>query len=280
MNTMTLTLNKDLLLSFFKDFHTLTGIKIALFTESGKELLSYPENHCPFCEYIRSSHDGNRNCEISNENAFKRCQTTKKLEIYHCHAGLIETVAPLIDNGVIIGYIMFGQITDNPNEDRLCESLQNVLLKYQNTKNDFSTVLTHISYKSTEQIHATAKILEACTFYVLYSNMISLRSENFIKNLNQFLLSHLAEDLSVNRLTTEFNISKNKLYDTCANYLSTGIAEHIKNLRITEAKRLLRETDLTVYEIADRVGFNDYNYFCRIFKKETGMPAKKYRMSK
>lgn len=280
MNTMTLTLNKDLLLSFFKDFHTLTGIKIALFTESGKELLSYPEKHCPFCEYIRSNRDGNLNCEISNENAFKRCQTAKKLEIYHCHAGLIETVAPLIDNGVIIGYIMFGQITDNPNEDSLRESLQNVLLKYQNTKNDFSTELTHISYKSTEQIHATAKILEACTFYVLYSNMISLRSENFIKNLNQFLLSHLSEDLSVNRLTYEFNISKNKLYDTCANYLSTGIAEHIKNLRINEAKRLLHETDLPVYEIADRVGFNDYNYFCRIFKKETGLPAKKYRMSK
>ena len=59
--------------------------------------------------------------------------------------------------------------------------------------------------------------------------------------------------------------------------MSTGIAEHIKNLRIEEAKRLLVETDLPVYQIADQVGFTDYNYFCRVFKKEVGLPAKKYR---
>lgn len=277
MDQMSLTLNKDLLLSFFKDFHTLTGIKIALFTESGKELLSYPEKHCPFCEYIRSNHEGNRNCEVSNEKAFKRCQNTGKLEIYHCHAGLIETAAPLIDNGVVIGYIMFGQITDNPDSNMLHESLCHVLQDYSQNDCDFTPELTDISYKSTDQIHATAKILEACTFYVLYSNMISLRNENFIKNLNQFLLSHLSEDLSVDRLTAEFNISKNKLYDTCANYLSTGIAEHIKNLRINEAKRLLHETTLPIYEIADRVGFADYNYFCRVFKKESGLSARQYR---
>ena len=60
--------------------------------------------------------------------------------------------------------------------------------------------------------------------------------------------------------------------------MSVGIAEHIKNLRIEEAKRLLAETDLPVSRIADRVGFTDYNYFCRVFKRETGMPAKKYRL--
>ena len=279
MDQISLSLNKDLLLSFFKDFHTLTGIKIALFTESGKEILSYPERHCAFCECIRSSHDGRRNCEISNEKAFKRCQHTKKLEIYPCHAGLIETAAPLIDNNVVIGYIMFGQITDNPDSLKLRESLHQIIIKYNPQKSDFNDNLYKISYKSTDQIHATAKILEACTFYVLYSNMISLRSENFIKNLNQFLLSHLSEDLSVERLTEEFKISKNKLYNTCSNYLSTGIAEHIKNLRIQEAKKLLVETDLPVYEIADCVGFNDYNYFCRVFKRECGLPAKKYRQT-
>ena len=254
MDQISLSLNKDSLLSFFKDFHTLTGIKIALFTEAGQEILSYPQDHCPFCSSIRLSQDGKKACEISNENSFRRCQRTKKLEIYQCHAGLIEATAPLIDNGVVIGYIMFGQITDNPDNQ-------------------------NVSYKSREQIHATAKILEACTFYVLYNNMISIRSENFIKNLNQFLISHLSEDLSIDRLTAEFDISKNKLYDTCSRYMSTGIAEHVKNLRIEEAKRLLRESNLPVYAISDQVGFSDYNYFCRVFKKEVGISAKKYRNS-
>lgn len=279
MDQISLALNKDLLLSFFKDFNTLTGIKIALFSESGKEILSYPEKHCPFCSFIRSSTEGNRNCEISNEQSFKRCQKTKRLEIFHCHAGLIETTAPLIDNGVVIGYIMFGQITDNPDKAVLQKDLSAAVAKYNRAQKGVDASIYSVAYKNLGQIGATAKILEACTMYVLLSNMISLRNENFVKNLNQYLLSHLSEDLSVNRLTEEFNISKNKLYDSVSKYMGVGIAEHIKSLRIEEAKRLLVETDMPVSRIADRVGFTDYNYFCRVFKKETGTPARKYRQS-
>lgn len=279
MDQISLSLNKDSLLAFFKDFHTLTGVKIALFSDSGKEILSYPENHCPICSLIRSTEIGNLECEKCNEKSFNRCQSTKRLEIYHCHAGLIETTAPLIENDVVIGYIMFGQITDNPNKEELKSLLAEIVSKYNKDTKNLDASIFDVAYKTNEQIHATAKILEACTLYVLLSNMISLRSENFISNLNLFLMSHLSEDLSVDRLTDEFNISKNKLYDTCSRYMSTGIAEHIKNLRIEEAKRLLKETDLPVFQIADKVGFADYNYFCRIFKKEVGIPAKKYRQT-
>lgn len=255
MDQISLILNKDLLLSFFRNFHTLTGIKIALFSESGKEILSYPDEHCPFCNYIRSTINGKNDCEISNEKSFRRCQKTKKIEIFHCHAGLTETTAPLIDNGVVIGYIMFGQITDNPDKESLQRSLSEAIARSGREHRETDASIYNIVYKSNEQIHATAKILEACTLYVLLSNMISLRNENFVKNLNQFLLSHLSEDLSVRRLTEEFNISKNKLYDSTSKYMSIGIAEHIKNLRMEEAKRLLAETDLQIHQIADQVGF-------------------------
>ncbi|MCR5487913.1 MAG: PocR ligand-binding domain-containing protein [Lachnospiraceae bacterium] len=277
MDQISLTLNKDHLLSFFKAFHTLTGIKIALFSESGKEILSYPEAHCPFCGYIRSSEAGNNNCEISNKKSFARCQKTKKIEIFHCHAGLIETTVPLIDTDAVIGYIMFGQITDNPDKTSLRNTLSKSIQKVVHQPGEIDASVFNVVYKNHEQINATAKILEACTLYVLLSNMISLRNESFTENLNLFLLSHLSEDLSVDRLTEEFNISKNKLYDSVSKTMGVGIAKHIKNLRLEEAKRLLVETDMTIVQIAYQVGFTDYNYFCRVFKKEIGIPAGKYR---
>ena len=277
MDQISLALNKDRILSFFEGFHTLTGIKIALFSGSGKEILSYPEEHCPFCGFIRSSEDGNNNCEISNRKSFERCKKTKKIEMFHCHAGLIETTVPLIDTGAVIGYIMFGQITDNPDKAGLRRTLSKAIRKYEQQPKGIDASIFDVVYKNSEQINATAKILEACTLYVLLSNMISLRNENFIRNLNLFLLTHLSEDLSVDRLTEEFNISKNKLYDSVTKYMGIGIAKHIKKLRLEEAKRLLIETDMTIVQIADRVGFTDYNYFCRVFKKEVGLPAGKYR---
>ena len=41
-------------------------------------------------------------------------------------------------------------------------------------------------------------------------------------------------------------------------------------LRIQEAERLLADPTLKVYEIAEAVGFTDYHYFLKIFRKVTG----------
>jgi AraC-like DNA-binding protein len=277
MDSMTLNLNKESLSDLMKDFFLLTGIKIALFDVAGNEILSYPDRHCPFCTLIRSTKNGETQCLRSNQKSFVRCQSTKQLEVFHCHAGLIETTAPLIDNDAIIGYIMFGQITDRENPSDVTAMLKDVMKRFSLDQHGYNASIYAITVKTQEQIHAAAKILEACTFYVLLKDMVSLQRENFIQNLNAFLLDHLAEDLSVDRLTDEFHISKNKLYDSCSRYLSVGIAAHIKQLRITEAKRLLKTTDLSVHDISDKVGFNDYNYFCRVFKKEAGMSAGRYR---
>ncbi len=277
MNAMTLSLNRESLFSLMKDFFLLTGFKIALFDASGNEILSYPEKHCAFCALIRSCPEGIKKCNESNQKSFVHCEKTRELVIYHCHAGLLEVTAPLIDNDSVIGYIMFGQITDINEPQDVKDMLQDVIARFHLDQFGHDAAIYQITSKSSEQIFAATKILEACTFYVLLKDMIRLQRENFIQNLNQFLLSHLSEDLSVERLMQEFHLSKNKLYDSCSRYLNVGIAEHIKNLRITEAKKLLKETDLSVREISDKVGFNDYNYFCRVFKKEVGMPANRFR---
>ena len=67
------------------------------------------------------------------------------------------------------------------------------------------------------------------------------------------------------------------IYSSCEKYLGTGIAQYVKSLRLEKAKELLKSTDLTVSVISEKVGFADYNYFCRVFKQETGLSAKKYR---
>jgi len=279
MDSFTLNLNRESLLDLMKDFNLLTGIKIALFDADGNEILSYPEEHCPFCKYIRSSKLGEEKCILSNIKSFKRCQKSASLEIFTCHAGLIETAAPLLDNGVTIGYIMFGQLTNNSNSTDVSNKLRAVANQIVNSTKGVDASIYSANYKTNEQIQAAAKILEACTFYILLKDMVSVQRKTFISNLNSFLMDHLSEDLSIDRLTSEFHISKNKLYDSCNKFLPTGIAEHIKLLRIEEAKHLLKETDLSVIEISDKVGFNDYNYFCRVFKKNVGISATKYRKS-
>ncbi len=52
---------------------------------------------------------------------------------------------------------------------------------------------------------------------------------------------------------------------------------YLKNYRINKAKKLLTDTDLKIYEIAEKVGYPDPKYFCRVFKEITGFPASEYQ---
>ena len=48
-------------------------------------------------------------------------------------------------------------------------------------------------------------------------------------------------------------------------------------LKLEEAKRLLRENELTVRQISDRLAFGEPNYFCKTFRRFTGMTPTEYK---
>ena len=57
------------------------------------------------------------------------------------------------------------------------------------------------------------------------------------------------------------------------------IGAYLTHLRIEKAKTLLMHTDISNSSIAGRTGFSSQQYFCRLFKKETGMSPQEYRKS-
>lgn len=279
---MKLEVNAPELENLMKDFHLLTGIRIVLFDNECHELFSYPKSHCHFCQMMKSADKTRRLCEASDRASFEKCRERNELILYHCHAGLIEAAAPLREQNTVIGYMMFGQISDASNENELFEIIKKSRPATQApaAPPELSRFTGDIPLKSREQIEAAAKIMEACTFYVILKNAVRLRRNNFIHNMDQFLCANLSGDLSVEAIAKELGISKTKLYDVCNLYYGHGIAEHVRSLRIETAKRLLTETDRPITAIADAVGFADYNYFCRVFKRVMGMPAGKYRDSR
>lgn len=56
-----------------------------------------------------------------------------------------------------------------------------------------------------------------------------------------------------------------------------SIIDYVLDRRIDEAKKLLLEGTMSLSEISEAVGFNDYNYFSRVFKKRSGYSPTAYR---
>ncbi len=271
---MTLLFQDKELLELMEDCHLLTGMKIVLFDENYTELAAYPASETSFCACMRKAPEFDKKCRLSDRISFDRCRESKSLSVYKCHAGLTEATAPILENGRIIGYLLFGQVTDNKNKQEFFEEMTELCRRYAISE-DLSDKIKKIKYRNMHQIRAASKVLDACTGYLQLKGMVSLSGRQSIRPIEEFIDAHLSEDLSVSRLSRELGISRTRLYEMTKPYFDGGIASLIRHKRLEKAKTLLKTRDMTVAEIAETVGFSDYNYFLRSFKAKYGLSPKK-----
>ena len=93
-----------------------------------------------------------------------------------------------------------------------------------------------------------------------------------------YIFQHFAEDLSLDTIAEHCGISSTYLSRIFAQEQGKGIQEYLTDLRMKRAKELLIETNEKIYEIAAKSGYPDAVYFNKVFKKNTGMTPKEYRV--
>ena len=273
---MKFKINFEKLLDIMQAFYSLTNIKIVIFDAEHNIICSYPESDCTFCKKIKSIPTISKKCANSDLQVFNKCKKEEKLILYTCHAGLVEACAPLKQNGIVIGYIMFGQISDLPCRDALNQNISSICKEYGLNEAEFLRVSKTIKLKSYESIMATAKIFEACISYIILNEMFLPEHDKIILESENFIDNHL-ENVSVTELYKHLNISRTALYEIFKKKTGLGVTEFIRKKQFEKANQLLKETDLPINDIANLCGFNDYNYFSRVFKKRYGISPKNIR---
>lgn len=274
---MKLKLETQKLKELLIDFYILTKIKIVIFDNKFSEIIAYPEKHSDFCSLIRNNPTAKYYCDSCDREACKICLSTGMLYMYKCHAGLIEVVAPIKVNNIILGYIMFGQIIDNKDKAKAKIDVLERCIKYSIEYEELSAAFDKLIYKSKDQIRAASKIMESCACYLWITDLISLDEGNLIYKLSNHISNNLCQDLSVEALCNTFKISRSKLYDLSNKYFGMSIAKYIRKRRVDLAAKLLWENKCLVSEAADKAGFYDYNYFSKVFKKVKGVVPKEYK---
>ena len=103
--------------------------------------------------------------------------------------------------------------------------------------------------------------------------------DRMIDNVISDIREHYMEDISLTSLSAKYNISLGHLSKMIKDNLQVNFSDYIASLRIQRAKELLRDDRLSIQEIAEIVGYNDYFYFTKVFKKVEGISPSKYRKS-
>lgn len=104
-----------------------------------------------------------------------------------------------------------------------------------------------------------------------------LNSQSELECILNYIEKNFKKDIMLKDVANYVNLSTSYLSKFFKKNLNINFNEYITNRRIEEAKKILTYTDVTVNELTFNIGYSEPNYFCRVFKKETGMTPIEYR---
>ena len=97
------------------------------------------------------------------------------------------------------------------------------------------------------------------------------RSASVVGFAIAYINQHYREGVTLKQVAAECHINTSYLGQVFHKETGSAFTDYVNALRIAEARRLLNNPTLKVYEVAEQVGFTDYHYFLKIFKKVTGI---------
>ena len=110
---------------------------------------------------------------------------------------------------------------------------------------------------------------------------ITSLDQQFVNQATAYVETHLADDdLSVETLSEALGMSRVHLYKRLLSLTGTTPSEFIRPIRLRRGEQLLRQSQLSVSEIAYKVGFNHPRYFTKYFKEMYGMMPSQYKDEK
>lgn len=116
-------------------------------------------------------------------------------------------------------------------------------------------------------------------YYLLIHNYNHPEYSKLTRDVINYISFHLEDELSLSVLAEHFGKNASSLSATFSKDTKISLTEYIHKERIHEAIRLLNATDSSISDIALSVGFHDFAYFSRIFKKEIGCSPRNYRIA-
>ena len=98
-----------------------------------------------------------------------------------------------------------------------------------------------------------------------------------IRKALEYIKEYYDKEVTLNEVADIVNLNPSYFSSLFNNTLNITFSNYLMCLRIHHSKKLLRETELKIYEIAEMVGYRNSYYFNRVFKRIVGLTPMEYR---
>ena len=269
-------MKRDEILSVLNDLHKISGFRVSLHGTDFEEIAAAPSNKLPFCAAIQQNEAEYAKCLECDQEACKKVEKSGKTLIYKCRHGLVEAICPLYNFGTLTGYLMMGQAIDDTAD---IHALENTLMLFSKSAAEAKdTVAANTTVKS-DILASYVKIMTVCAEYMTLTNVVTSTSPKLPELAKIYIHEHYAERITIQDICKALGCSKSTLLTVFKKEYNATINSYICDARITEAKRMLASSTISLSRIAEDTGFYDQSYFSKVFLQKEGVTPSEYRRS-
>lgn len=239
-------------------------------------------HYCAFCEKARALPGGREECTKSDKSdAIMLAKQYKEPFFFECHMGMRELVIPLMREDSLLGILFVGQCrTEEGDSARIALNAK----RLNGDPEEFTRLYEELPLISQKHLLSVGTILSEYFDVRIWNNELLAPStasrpsnQELAEAINNFIRLNYRYNISPREIANELHVNPSYASRRFSQHYNRTITERITEVRIKRARALLAETDAPIGNIAMNVGFNDVNYFSRIFKKATGLSPTQYR---
>ncbi len=102
-------------------------------------------------------------------------------------------------------------------------------------------------------------------------------ADTAIEQVKAYISDHMEEDLSLNVLAAKVYMNPSYLSRIFSQKTHEQLVNYIRRQKVEHASVLLMNNDLKIYEISQKLGFENPNYFAKVFRKISGISPQEFR---
>lgn len=156
------------------------------------------------------------------------------------------------------------------------------------SKNDrFSLIYAKMEHAYSSNASARDLLMNSVLYELLHFLVIhfpnkriekSHRTEEYVDQVIHYCLQNLDKKIKVTDISDYLGLNRSYLTRLFKQQVGSSLKDYILFIKMEEAKKMLKETSLSIQVIARSVGFDNPLYFSRIFHQKEGQTARKYRI--
>ncbi|MBQ8309444.1 MAG: helix-turn-helix domain-containing protein [Clostridia bacterium] len=237
------------------------------------ELIAFNIHENSYCIYVKTHPAAQKHCAERQRKILEKCKEGSFCGT--CYAGVREYIYPIRGQERLIGFISVGGYQcEAPNsyirrtEERFSVPAEQLDALYPSLKKEIPD-----KRRIDTLLNPLCLMLELAYF----KTETREGSENLTDRVVRYIRQYHTQNITVEDICRHFGCSRSRISHLFKSHVGKSFREFLTDLRIEDAKELLKYAELNITEIAYSVGFGDSNYFSSVFKSRVGMSPLAYQ---